>query len=252
MARRAFSSTSSSERGRSGGRATCAAPAAAAASRQAVRGGGRAGAVEPLFMKNQPPPAAASTATTMPIIIDRRLAGLLFAARAAARGAVTALSASAVEEMRAASLTARSIAAGFDRRVDQRLDGAFEHQGIDHAGRGGIANRDDDGVVRAGGDRREVFGIHAAQVGDQDRARARLEHGGGGGEAVRVAQRQVDSSMGPSCAHKSRSGVAMSASGFFDLNELAPGLLPPGCGDHCARSRQIQNVLAWTLDLSSN
>ena len=40
-------------------------------------------------------------------------------------------------------------------RIDQRVDGTFEHECIDHTGRRAIANRDDDGVVRAAGYRRE-------------------------------------------------------------------------------------------------
>ena len=44
----------------------------------------------------------------------------------------------------------------------------------------------------------------------------------------------VDSSMGPSCAQRSRSGVAMTASGFFDLNELPPGLPRPALESLCA------------------
>src|SRR5919109_5544335 len=44
----------------------------------------------------------------------------------------------------------------------------------------------------------------------------------------------VDSSMGPSCAHRSRSGVAMTASGFFDLKEPAPGLPLAALDSLCA------------------
>ncbi len=60
-------------------------------------------------MKNQPPAAAASTATTMPIIMTGDLPDFSSPPELPLEGAVTALSASAVEEMRAASLIARSI-----------------------------------------------------------------------------------------------------------------------------------------------
>ena len=157
------------------------------------------------FMKYQPAPAAASTATTMPIIITQRLAGLLLATRArCSREPFIELSASAVEEMRAASLTARSIGGGLDRRVDERVDRALEHQCIDHAGGGAVADRDDHRVVRAAGDRREVLGSQPAQVGDENRARAGFEHVGGGGEAVGVAQQAGGFEHGPELAPTSR------------------------------------------------
>ena len=42
----------------------------------------------------------------------------------------------------------------------------------------------------------------------------------------------------------------MTASGFFDLNELGPGL-PLTAVSFCAAAPN-SDVLAWTLDLSSN
>ena len=42
----------------------------------------------------------------------------------------------------------------------------------------------------------------------------------------------------------------MTASGFFDLKELAPGL-PLTAVSFCAAAPN-SDVLAWTLDLSSN
>ena len=61
-------------------------------------------------MKNQPPPAAASTAATMPISMTGDLPDFSSPPELL-EGAVTALSASAVDEMRAASLMARNIGA---------------------------------------------------------------------------------------------------------------------------------------------
>ena len=64
---------------------------------------------EPFDMKNQPPAAAASTATTTPIMMAGDLPDFVSPPELAPDGEVTALSASAVEEIRAASLIARSM-----------------------------------------------------------------------------------------------------------------------------------------------
>ena len=61
-------------------------------------------------MKNQPAPARATTATATPIIITGDLPDFSSPPPLVLDGLVTALSASAVAEIRAASLTARIIA----------------------------------------------------------------------------------------------------------------------------------------------
>ena len=163
---------------------------------------------------------------------DRRLAGFLFAARARARG----------RGDRAQRVGGR----GNARRV---VDGAQHRRRIRPANRPAPGCRPSSirastmpaeaasriamttglcGLAEIGA---KSSGFMPAQVGDQDGARARLEHGRGAYARLSACRSwQVDSSMGPSCAHKSRSGVAMSASGRFDLKELAPILLPLTCG----------------------
>src|SRR5882672_12315624 len=110
MASRAFSSTSSSE---AAGAAEAAGvlPAAGAEAPGVAPASAAAGALlaEPFDMKNQPPAAAASTATTMPIMRTGDLPVFASPPELAPEEEVTALSASAVEEIRTASLIARSM-----------------------------------------------------------------------------------------------------------------------------------------------
>src|SRR5688572_4840523 len=110
MARRAFSSTSSSDAAGAAG-ADVAAPLDGAASAGAASVAAVAGSEEPFDMKYQAQPASATTATATPISIAGDLPDFS-SPLLPLDGAVTALSASAVAEMRAASLTARRIAAG--------------------------------------------------------------------------------------------------------------------------------------------
>src|SRR6187397_92180 len=110
MARRAFSSTSSSDAAGAGAADDLPPAEGAAAGAAVVPAAAGAGAEEPLDMKNQAPPAAASTATTMPMSITGDLPDFSSPPELE-DGAVTALSASAVDEIRAASLIARNIGA---------------------------------------------------------------------------------------------------------------------------------------------
>src|SRR6188472_1995995 len=107
MARRAFSSTSSSDAAGAVAAVDEDLPAAAVAADVPAAAG--VGAEEPLDMKNQAPPAAARTATTMPINMTGDLPDFSSPPELALEDDVTALSASAVEEIRAASLMARSM-----------------------------------------------------------------------------------------------------------------------------------------------
>ena len=163
--------------------------------------------------------------------------------RCCSTGLVTALSASAVAEMRAASLTARSIAGGFDRRIDQRVDLAFEHQRIDHAGRGAVADRDDHRVVRAAGNRREIFGAQAAQVGDENGARAGLEHGCGARQAVGVPQVAVGLEHGAELSPQVQVWRRDDGQRFLRLEGTRSGIAP-GRGVSLRRGAKF-HVLAW-------
>src|SRR6187397_1400113 len=104
MARRAFSSTSSSDAAGCAPFAADAPPDGAAA--VSVASAFSAGCDEP-FMKYQPAPASASTPTTAPMIRPIGLPDFSSPPLLELDGAVIALRASAVEEIRAASLTAR-------------------------------------------------------------------------------------------------------------------------------------------------
>jgi hypothetical protein len=140
-------------------------------------------------------------------------------------GAVTALSASDVEEMRDASFTARSIAgvsigvSTSDCSAPSSINAsttpadALSRMPMT-TGLWGLAEMTANSAVVV--PRRSAIRIVRVPGFSIAAAEARLS-------AWRSAH--VDSSMGPSWPQSSRSGVAMSASGFFDLNELPPGLL---------------------------
>src|SRR6185503_3943919 len=106
MAKRAFSSTSSIE-------ATGASAPLLAVGPEAGAAGAALAAGSTAFfddMKYQPPPASASTPTATPMSMPIDLPDFSSPPLSPLDGAVTALSASAVDEMRAASVTARVMA----------------------------------------------------------------------------------------------------------------------------------------------
>src|SRR5678815_2817980 len=98
MARRAFSSTSSSDAAGCAPFAAGAAPAAGAAAAVGLASADSAGCEEP-FVKYQPAPASASTPTTAPTIRPIGLPDFSSPPLLPLDGAFMALSASAVEEI---------------------------------------------------------------------------------------------------------------------------------------------------------